>query len=708
MFSPLGLFKGIPCPQGQNCNLLTCIFSHDAVTTGVSQQDAHTTSDHNRTKVTGITTTEARPSKRIKLETNPEDRGSSTKTISTTESDTASSIQSIPQLQKDKKEGAANATLQEPTSARSPMRHGQPSPAPTTTKKISPPPTTRGVKQKQGENSNSNSSSPSGGGLPPRNAPKESLNPRMLAKAPASHAVRTSILTKLHAAMSGQNEKLAREVSSSKGDPEKEKERFLVLSPNELVTMALDEEEKAAKEDANVYGNVIKYRIVKVSRMSTGEWVGEVKKHLHSRYYKDIPTVDARRQEGQEGEEKKKKPFSTGLSRAEELAIAEKLVTPLNGLEQFGYVTKAPSQEEIETAQKGVAESRGWEKCDRCAGRFQVFPGRREDGSLTSGGQCTYHPARVMYPSKKRTDHVTGSGSPFFPCCNETLGTSIGCTKSPSHVFKVTETKRLASILQFEHTPPQQQQQKQQEKQPLSIDCEMGYTTLGMELIRLTAVSWPEGKEVLDVLVKPIGEVLDLNSRWSGVLPEHYASALPYGTAAASEDRETNQATSQPPPPSPPQNHTLQVVDSPSTARSLLFQHITPDTPLIGHAIDNDLNTCRIIHPTVIDTVLLYPHPKGLPLRTGLKALCLRFLEREIQTGGGAHGHDSKEDAIATGDLVRAKAVETWKVLKGKGWVIRDGRLVAPDVPGGNTSGDDDVVAERSLRPGAGSKRKEV
>lgn len=209
-----------------------------------------------------------------------------------------------------------------------------------------------------------------------------------------------------------------------------------------------------------------------------------------------------------------------------------------------------------------------------------------------------------------------------------------------------------------------------------------------MELIRLTAVSWPDGKPLLDILVRPMGEILDLNSRFSGVFPEHYATAIPYNPSSPTQ--ETSDSEPQP----------LQVVDSPAAAREVLFQHIQPDTPLIGHAIDNDLNTCRIIHPTIIDTVILYPAPRGgLPFRMSLKTLCRKFLEREIQTGGD-RGHDSKEDAVATGDLVRVKAMETWKVLKAKGWIIKDGRLV---LPSGSQIGN--VAA---FGPEAGQKRKSI
>jgi hypothetical protein len=82
-----------------------------------------------------------------------------------------------------------------------------------------------------------------------------------------------------------------------------------------------------------------------------------------------------------------------------------------------------------------------------------------------------------------------------------------------------------------------------------------------------------------------------------------------------------------------------------AAARALLFQFLQPDTPLIAHAIENDLNTCRIIHPAIIDTVLLYSHSDGLPIRHGLKYLSKKVLGLDIQTGGD-RGHDSKVSLI--------------------------------------------------------------
>lgn len=637
MFPPMGLFKGVQCPKGQDCPLLVCLFSHAEIRPAVDQESKG--SAHVAPPKNASSSSSPAPKKR-KLESTVEDN----------------SQEKRPPMPK----------RELPTSPAEPAQTVLQS----TSRKVSPPPKPKAVltPEKNEPKPSTTSFSRAGARLPPREARKESLNPRMLSKAPASHAVRLSILTKLHSAMSTLNAKMAEDQKSSN--------KYLVLSPNELVTMALDEEEKAAKDNPPVYSNVIKLRIVKLSKMSKEDWANEVKAHLNTRYYKIEPIQ----------EPSKPNTLTTGLSAKEEIAIISKLITPLEGLEQFGYVTRVPSKEEIESARKGVEDSKGWEQCNRCGGRFQVWPGRREDGSLTSGGQCTHHPGKPIYPPKGHTDHITGPKEAYFSCCNELLGTSSGCTKGETHVFKVSETKRLASILQFEKTPWQPDRRS---RPPVCFDCEMGYTTLGMELIRLTAISWPDDRTLLDVLVRPMGEILDLNSRFSGVFPEHYATAVPYDPSSSAKE-ETSDSEPRP----------LQVVDSPAAAREILFQHIQPDTPLIGHAIDNDLNTCRIIHPTIIDTVILYPAPRGgLPFRMSLKTLCRKFLEREIQTGGD-RGHDSKEDAVATGDLVRAKAMETWKTLKAKGWVIKDGKLVLPSGPQmGNVA---------ALGPGAGQKRNHV
>lgn len=126
---------------------------------------------------------------------------------------------------------------------------------------------------------------------------------------------------------------------------------------------------------------------------------------------------------------------------------------------------------------------------------------------------------------------------------------------------------------------------------------------------------------------------------------------------------------------------TLKKVSSPQVARDLFFSLISPTTTLIGHGLENDLNAIRIIHPTLIDTVLLYPHKAGLPLRHGLKQLMEIHLNLKIQqeTGSKIVGHDSAEDARAAGELVRLKIKNQWNDFKIMGWKFRDGEFISPD-----------------------------
>ncbi|OKL62372.1 RNA exonuclease 3 [Talaromyces atroroseus] len=643
MFAPLGLFKSVACPEGPHCRQLNCIFLH-----------SETENEEQKPEAPGLDVAkdavrESEPaSKRRKLAHDDHHTGQPEQKTKLTRHDA---------------KPTAPRDINDLPSAR---------------RKVSPPPPSKtqetakeDAKQKLPADPAVSASAAAAAGATAKSVPdampgstrrkalpKQYLNPRMLKKAPATHAVRTSILLKLHGAMKALNEKAAKLRS-----PERPS---LVLSPDELIVMALDEEQKTAIDNPRVYGNVIKLRIVQLQKMTLEVWEKEVTAYLNSRYYKIKPPPTTK-------PTPKAQRFTTDLKEDEEIIIARMLRTELKGKEQFGYITRVPTDTEIAEARKGMEAAQGWEKCERCAGRFQVFPGRREDGSLASGGRCTYHPGKIVRPARKATDHITGQAEAYYPCCNETLGTSAGCTKAEHHAFKVSDPKRLAAVLQFEETPTREKPTTEPRK-PVTFDCEMAYTTLGLELVRLTALSWPQGELLLDVLVKPIGEILDLNSRFSGVFPEHFATAVPYGTipktaitaTAAAADLENGEIK-----PSSP----MQVVDSPAVARTLLFEFLDPETPLIGHAIDNDLNAVRIIHPTIIDTVLLYPHPRGLPLRYGLKHLAKLYLDRDIQMGGN-RGHDSKEDALATGDLVRFKVAEKAKILKRAGWTMKAGGVL--------------------------------
>jgi len=516
------------------------------------------------------------------------------------------------------------------------------------------------------------------------NRKPEALNPRHLKTAPAPHDFRYKCLKLLHEQFARLNNELKKDA--------KDDEKPLILSPQELIWLALDEEERIATEKPAIYNNVIKNRIMHYKKMTVPSWMAERRAALQKQ--QAVVTPSPARFAAPKAINGPPKEVDTGLTPELEVEFLKFLQTPIDKLAQFGYIPRAPTEEEIKAAIEGEEAANGWEICERCKTRFQVFPGRREeDGALTSGGACTFHPGKAYYPERVPGDST--SHSKRFNCCNTVPGDTPGCSIHQTHVFKTSSPARLAALLPFKETPPNPDAPKDR---AVCFDCEMGYTVKGMELLRLTATSWPDGKELLDVLVQPYGEILDLNSRYSGVWPEDIANAVPWepgqplplptfvGPEAASVppsegvgDPKTKQRL----------RKKLPIVPSPAAARDLLFSLISPDTFLIGHALENDLNAVRIIHPCLIDTALLFPHRRGLPMRYRLKGLMEIHLNKTIQIetpvvdGEGKAvpvegGHDSAEDARAAGELVRLRVMERWREMKKQGWKVEEGRFVPP------------------------------
>lgn len=153
-----------------------------------------------------------------------------------------------------------------------------------------------------------------------------------------------------------------------------------------------------------------------------------------------------------------------------------------------------------------------------------------------------------------------------------------------------------------------------------ALDCEMVLTCDDVfSLARISIVDWA-GKTVIDEFVRPTLPVKNYFTQFSGI------------TAEVLENVET----------------TLDEI------QQRLLTLFTPTTILLGHSLENDLNALKMTHPLIVDTSIIYPHPRGLPLRSSLKFLANKYLKREIQKGG-AQGHDSVEDAKAVLDLVKLK-----------------------------------------------------
>ncbi|KAM3418710.1 hypothetical protein BST61_g4687 [Cercospora zeina] len=654
VFPTTNLFKNVVCPklrEGAECNLRNCIYGHSAnANPPTAKSPIAETAATQSTQAADQEQGAEPPLKRRRvtynsLEEKPPSR--------------ADVIRSQLAAQKAKPPAPPSQSGAHVSQAAGPAQ--SPAPPQSLSKPVSPPPPARTVtlisgtpNTSAGPAANKNGSHHAAS-TPVKPGNSESLNPRLVPSDPVGHARRTLLLKYLHAELVRLNQLV---VNAKSLGALKDK---LKLTPQQLIIMALDLEEKLVRESGSVYSNVIKSRIAAYRKMTLEAWVAD----LEVTFVSTEPSP----------EHPPEKPIETGLSLQQEALILPQLVADQKPLAAHGYIITAPSAAQIAEAKAAVAASHNWEVCDRCAARFQIFPNRNDQGLLTGNGPCKYHPRRKVFPqrTKANKDASVEVRGPYHPCCDEDVGTP-GCTTQAEHVFNTKSPARLAAVLPFITTPenPSPAKDRQGRKvQAVSFDCEMGYTAYGLELIRLTAVAWPTNEELIDVLVRPLGAIIDLNSRFSGVFPDSFTNAVPYeqwtnGTAPAPGEGETAK---------------LPIVASPAKARELLCSFLAPQTPLIGHAIENDLNTVRLCHPTIVDTVVLYPHPKGLPIRFGLKALTQKYLNRQIQMGGD-RGHDSKEDAIATGDLVRVKVAQKWKDMRITGWtIVNDVQLVPPASP---------------------------
>lgn len=641
MFSTLGLFKGIPCPKAANCSITTCLFSHDL--TPVTSQAKKRSS----VKLSQL----EQPDKDI----SPSTSDNAARASTSEQTKQAKSRDSTPQslLNSNRTASGILKSSKTPPKPISSVRNEHPKAVEEAVRDntrtalpsypLSKPPDTH-------LEANSRTISV----ISPQKT--EPLQPRKLANPPATLPIRFKLLLLLHEQLSRLNRLVA---ISSETD-----KKSLVFSDQELITTALDEEWHIAMTNPKVYTNVMKNRIGVLKKTSVKTWTVE----RNAKIQKQL----------EESQSSKKRKLTyvntrveTELSYPQEIAMLPQLVTPTKGLEVYGYVTSVPLEAEIEKARAGVLAAQGWEICDRCGCRFRCFPTRQEDGTITTGGSCRHHWGRLG-PQPRGS-----AAKPIYSCCQLEQG-QLGCEEKPSHVFKVSNPQRLADLIQFESTP-----ESDDFHQPVCFDCEMGYTSYGMELVRLTATAWPSGDPLLDVLVRPKGEVLDLNTRFSGVSIQQWTQAklwtaleLPPLSQTNNNKRLKTDAVLEAPT-SIAEASTPLIVPSPQHARDLLFKLIGPSTPLIGHALENDLIAVRIVHPNVIDTVVLFPHRRGLPLKNKLKFLVRDEIQWTIQEGG-SDGHDSLEDALAAGELVRHRVRIKWEVLKRDGWSFDGNKLCSP------------------------------
>ncbi|KAI9508949.1 Rexo1 protein [Russula earlei] len=287
------------------------------------------------------------------------------------------------------------------------------------------------------------------------------------------------------------------------------------------------------------------------------------------------------------------------------------LLTPQD-LQRWNYMVEIP----VEWGAGGESPSADGElfTCERCKMPYIVRP---LDHDPAIAEACHYHWGKPLYRS------IGGERTRTYTCCSLTADVHAdGCTRGP-HVFYETEASLLHARHPFSESPPS----TSSVLDIVALDCEMVYTTGGFRIARVSVVD-ASGKEVFDELIKMDDgvQVVDFNTRFSGIRPEEY---------------------------------TTRAVLPLESVRRALAQLISADTILIGHALDNDLRALRMVHRRVVDTAVLFPHPRGPPYRRALRDLTKEYLSRSIQAGDGSKGHSSVEDSVASLDLVKRFVLNT-------------------------------------------------
>ncbi|XP_065078497.1 RNA exonuclease 1 homolog isoform X2 [Ochlerotatus camptorhynchus] len=256
-------------------------------------------------------------------------------------------------------------------------------------------------------------------------------------------------------------------------------------------------------------------------------------------------------------------------------------------------------------------------ECCRCGKGFFITL----DGEYLTQEHCIYHWGRLTR---------VFSGTEFkkvYSCCNGESDVK-GCTINKLHVWTGLLSGFNGPFDGFVKTEPSPRKLKKFEKlllnkfyyqnmnvdclelQPedvidddesdgvYALDCEMSYTGRGLELTKVTVVS-VDGSLVYEKLVKPDIEIVDYNTRYSGVTETDFSDPCNYVTL--------------------------------KQVQTDLLKFVYDDTILIGHSIENDLKVLKIIHKTVIDTSITFPHMNGFPFRQSLKSLTKNILKRDIQ-----------------------------------------------------------------------------
>lgn len=252
-------------------------------------------------------------------------------------------------------------------------------------------------------------------------------------------------------------------------------------------------------------------------------------------------------------------------------------------------------------------------RCVRCC---KSFTAGSLSGAYLTPESCSFHWGKLR---------SRGKAEPVFTCCNVKASRQArGCSTNTCHVWTGVPSQGgiLGPLEGYVKTKHRKSYPTNGNFGVYGLDCEMCYTLHGLELAKVTVVGI-DGRLVYETLVLPETDIIDHNTRFSGV---------------TAKDLEKG-----------PTKNLKEVQND-------LMGFINADTVLVGHGLENDLRALKMIHGVVLDTSTVFPHFYGLPFRRSLRSLVSSYLKREIQVN--SWGHDSYEDARACVELM------LWKTRK--------------------------------------------
>ena len=264
---------------------------------------------------------------------------------------------------------------------------------------------------------------------------------------------------------------------------------------------------------------------------------------------------------------------------------------------------------------KIVAGSEDKRLCCRCGAIYRVD----KAGLQEEKESCVYHWGRCFRARSSRERYNSTGIHSTWTCC-QSKADEDGCSVATNHV---TDTMDWANMKGFVTTIDKGEEVGKM----FALDCEMCNTTVGNELTRVTVVDFT-GATCYESLVMPENPIVDYNTRFSGITAEDM-EGVEVGI------REV-------------QAHLLTMF----SAKDML----------LGHSLESDLRALKLVHSTVVDTSVVFPHKMGHPYKRALRMLAQEKLRRIIQDS--VDGHDSKEDAVACLDLMKQKAVEEVRKLR--------------------------------------------